>query len=191
MNFNFIQKLTIKNKLLIVAVLLIFLTVGIGYFVILPLASDIKDVKNDIEARRAKVERKYQQRKQMGDVAEKLEKIKSQSEVLNKPFALNTENLEFITKLEEAASGSGAQQDMNILIEEQTPKSFYNIIPIEIKTLGDIQSQMEYLVKLESLNEYINIDYLAINSASGQDNQDGDSRKVNMLIHARTYWADK
>jgi Tfp pilus assembly protein PilO len=195
MNFDFISKISIKSKLIATLVLLVIFTAGIGYFIILPLAADIENIKDGIEAKREEVERKYQQRKQMGDITKKLDNIRSQIDVLNRPFVLNSKNLEFITKLEQIAADSNVEQDLSLLVNKQESKDFYKVIPVEIKTAGDIRSQMEYLAKLESLDKYINIDYLIINSSSAgtfkKEEQSDGGQGVDMLINADTYWADK
>lgn len=214
MNMDFIKKISVKHKLVILPTLLLIFIVGIMYFAILPLMFDIKETKSEIKDKKKKVEAKHQQRKQIGENAKKVERIKSQSEILNKPFVLNSQNLEFITKLEEVAANSGVRQELDIVTKKKESEDLYTIIPLRIKTKGDVQSQVDYLAQLESLDEVINIDYLQMNSASiaspgteqrkdegGDEDRDEDEdrdtsvrqrkQKIEMSIQAKTYWADE
>lgn len=186
MNFDFFKKIPAKKKLMIASGFLILFVFCFAYFIIFPLMADIKSMSTEIEEKERKIKKKHQQKKLLAENKKKLEQIDSDSEVLNSFFVLDSKNLEFITKLEEVASNSNVEQDLRLITKEQSSKGFYRMIPLEIKTAGSMKSQLDYLVKLESLDEFIDIDYLAINSASS-----GEGSKADMLIRSDTYWAEK
>jgi len=195
MAIKFFRKLNARYKIIIIVCLLLAVAGGLAYGVIMPAFDSIQKMKKDIQVRRVEIERKYQQRKVIGDISKKVEKIKSQISLLNDPFVLNNKKLEFITKLEDLAERNRIQQDISLMTEEEKDMGVYKVIPIKILAVGEFQDQLNYLIGLETLKQYINADYLKISSQNRgpfQENSDEQKKpkKVKMLIRANTYWAE-
>jgi Tfp pilus assembly protein PilO len=197
MKFIDFKNINVRIKLGLSIILPVIVVVLLGYFVILPSAVKIINIKADIESKRAEIEEKYKDRKRLGSIAEHLEKIRAEIELLDQPFVNNSQNLEFITSLENVANDNNVEQSIDLMTEEADEREDYDRIPIRISTKGKFKDQMNYLLAIESLNEYLNIDYLKISSISKNMDRDSDKTemiedgKVQLLIRADTFWCDK
>ena len=166
------------------------------FYVLFPLASSIEKTKADIQTQRMEIEKKYEQRKEFGDVSDKLKEIESQLGILNKPFVLHDRKLEFITELEELANKNNVEQNINLQMEKAQERGFYRMIPLNIKTSAKFENQMDYLSGLETLDEYVNIYFLTLDSgqADSFEAETGEKEgadRIEMLIRANTFWAEE
>lgn len=196
MSFSKQKQLNVKVKLGFFVLLPLMVIILLSYFVILPSANKIVVIKQDVEKRRMEIEQKYENRKRMGDITGYFEKVKANIDVLNRPFVNNDQKLEFITSLEDIAVENNVEQRIDLRPQEAVTRDFYEVIPVSITTNGEFKDQFNYLLGLESLDEYININYLQINSASGRSEERGpagekNGNRVRFLIKADTFWCDK
>ena len=194
-NYKFLYRISSKYKMIIVLVLLLVFVIGLS-LLLLPTVDNIKEMKEDIQARRREVERKYEQRKEFGDISDKLKEIKSQLGLLNKPFVLDSKKLEFITELEKLAQENNVEQNIELKMDNAQKKGFYKSVPLNIRTSGEFKDQMKYLIGLESLEEYVNIHHLTLNSQQegafeAEVEEKEDRNQIEMLIRSRTYWAEE
>lgn len=195
-NYNFLHKINSKHKMAIVIGLLLVFVINIFLFLLLPTISDVKEIKKEIQAQRREVERQYEQRKEFGDISDKLKEIKSQLGLLNKPFVLNAKKLEFITELERLAQENNIDQEIELKMDKAQKRGFYRIVPLNISTSGEFRDQMKYLIGLETLDEYINVHYLILNSPEedsfeADTGEKEDRDQIEMLIRTHTYWAEE
>lgn len=192
MKFLSLPEMRTESKIMMAVGGAVLVGAALIYFVILPTIERIQEVNEDIQSQRAEVERKYKQRKKVGELAEQVDTVMSQVSWLNKPFVLDSRKLEFVTSLEQLAAEKGVEQDLELEISDSEEKDFYEVIPITITTSGSFDRQLDYLVGLETLSEYINIRYLKMGSKRlEKEVSEEEGEEINMLILADTYWAEE
>ncbi len=190
MNLIDFKNISVKIKLGLFITLFIIITLLFSYFVIIPSAIKIVNIKNDIKAKRTTIEKKYEDRKKIGNVDKHIKEIKTNIQLLDKPFVNNNQKLEFITTLESLATKNNVEQSIDLITSEISDKNFYKIIPTRISVKGKFEDIFNYSLGIESLNEYLNVQYLKISSISETGTREKERKKVKLLIKADTFWCD-
>ncbi len=192
MNFNNIsKKISLKKKIIIISVLFPLAIGGLILLVIVPTVKDIKNIKNEIEAQRIDLEIKYKKGQSINKLTKDLEVIEPQLLKLNRILIGKDKVLEFITELEEVASSQGVEQKINLAAPKNTAKDGYKKTPLQIITNGNFIKQLNYLINLEAMNYYININSLELKAGYSRPiSHEGQTpeRPISMLIFADTYW---
>ncbi len=161
---------------------------AIVYFIIIPTLNNIKEANTDIIKRKTDLERRYNESKELKRTAQKINRIDPQIELLNKAFINKNRELEFITTLESIANNNSVVQTIN-LGSFQGEISTYTKIPLELILTGKLNNIMNYLIDLETLYYYININLLDLSNNSRVISQDLNGQNViTMTIKADTYW---
>ncbi len=190
MNFNDIsKKIDLRKK--IIAVIIIFpLTIaGIIYFIVIPSINNIMGIRNEIEAQRIDLEIKYKKGQSLKKLSENLKTVTPQIAKLDKIFINKDNVLGFITTMEKIADDNRVSQNINLLSSKSIARNGYKKIPLQITVNGDFIKQLNYLISLEALNYYININSLELTSSGrSTPGRQGEKNNINMLIFADTYW---
>jgi Tfp pilus assembly protein PilO len=189
-----IKKLTTvntKKKIIIGSIAFPLIIGSIIYFIVLPTIKDIEKMRNEIEMQRVDLEMKYIKGQSLKKLSENLKTIEPQLAKLDKIFIDQDQVLEFVTTLEEIANINGIDQKINLMPEKSVKKNRYKKIPLQIFASGNFFKQLNYLMDLETLNYYININSIELTAgavrSAAKEEQDME-RDVNMLIFADTYW---
>lgn len=183
MNVSNFIKINLKTKI-IIACALFPLAIGcVIYFVVFPTINDIRGIKNEVEAQRIDLEVKYQKGQNLNNLTKNLKIIEPQLSSLDKIFIKQDKVLDFITTLENTANNNGVSQKINLATTNSAKNDGYQKTPLQLITSGNFINQLRYLITLENLNYYTNINSLEFTSG-GQNSEGG----VNMLVFADTYW---
>jgi Tfp pilus assembly protein PilO len=185
MNFKIFSKFNLKQKILASILIFIVFIFVIVYFTILPSVKDILIIKNDIYAQKVDLEKKYKKGQNLRSLTEKLTKAEERMYVLDQALVKSTDNLKFITTLEGIAEKNNVILKINIPKTEEANSVFYKI-PIQIYSQGLIKDQIKYLIDLETLNFYLNVNSLEITSSATQV---AGGASVSMFLTADTYWS--
>ncbi len=177
------KKIGLKNKIIILVVLLIGFFAILSYFIIMPTISDILNMKDAINQQRHDLEKKYLQGQSLRRLSENLKKTEPQLTTLNNVFIDQNRALEFVTTLEGIAAKNNVSQKINLMTDNAVEYSVYKKIPLQVMVEGDFPSILNYLIDMESLNYYININNLDIVKSNDTGKND-----VVMQITADTYW---
>lgn len=190
MEFKEIVKLNLKNKIILsIGSFFIFIFIVI-YFVIFPSIRDIKNIRDDIEAQRVDLERKYVKGQSLKSLSEKLAKAEEKIHVLDQVFIGEEDGLEFVTTLEGIAGKNNIKQKINLLPSLVTDSSYYQLVPLQLFPQGNFNQLLDYLTGLETLNYYINIKSLDLSSSSRTVALETEAPQgnVSLFIIADTYW---
>jgi len=182
MKLNFIEKLSLKKKIIIVFGVLISVVIVLTILVIIPSIKNIKEIATDIMSRRADVEKKYIKGMNLNKLTNGLKTIEPQLNKLDDIFVEENKMLDFITTLEKIAEKNKITQKINPALTQKVSYDNYKKIPLQIFSQGNYINQIKYLDEIESLNYYINvklIELTGVNSANGE---------ISMLLIADSYW---
>ncbi len=186
MDLKILSKFDLKQKIAISIVVFLVFVFIIIYFTILPSVKDILIIKNDIYAQKLDLEMKYQKGQNLRSLTEKLIRAEERIGMLDQAFVSGDDDLKFITTLEGVADNNNVSHKINLSKTDETGNVFSKV-PIQFISQGSVINQLNYLVDLETLNFYININSLEITSAAKQ--LDGSQFKnVSMFMSADTYW---
>ncbi len=192
MNFNNIsKKIGLRKKIIIIIILLPSTIAGIIYFVVISSINDIKRFKDEIETQRIDLEIKYKKGQSLKKLSEDLKTVKPLISELDKIFINEDNVLGFITTLEKIAGDNRISQNINLLSSKSFAKNGYKKTPLQITTSGEFIGQLNYLIDLEALDYYININSLELTSSDSPSSVPGGQaggKNINMLIFADTYW---
>lgn len=172
----------------------------IYYFVILGAMTEVKRLRGDIISEKIKIEKNIAREKNMSELSDVVKKIEPQMEKFSQIFINYNRELEFITQLENIAAKNNVKPSLNLLSAEKDSEktdNFYSKVPISIEASGNFDDLINYIIELESLKYYININKLDISSISSSRSQllsspdlpgaqTGNNYTVSMS--ATTYW---
>jgi len=195
MTLSKIKNLKTKSKMLILFIFSLLAVLIVVCFVILPKGEYIKDTCQQITERRKFLEERYLKLKNIRENKKDIDSIKKDLGKLDEVFVKHSEDLEFIQTLEAVANKNNVEQliileDIN---KEMEGKEYEEII-LEINLESSFLNVMKYLIDLETLKYYVNVESLSISSlkSSSVNSSDNEnilaSSKVNCKITASTYW---
>ncbi|MCK4554354.1 type 4a pilus biogenesis protein PilO [Candidatus Parcubacteria bacterium] len=189
---NNLIKLNLKKKISISIVIFILIIGGLIYFVVMPTINDIKKMGEEIENLRIDLEQKYIKGQSLRQLTENLKKIEPQLVILDQIFIKQNYELEFITKLEEIADQNNVSQTINLDTAKINKDKSYQTLPLRLSMRGNYKNIMNYLISMEALNYYINIDSMDLSSASAKLSATPEVQttfsNISLTISANTYW---
>jgi Tfp pilus assembly protein PilO len=182
-------KLDLRSKIIISFLGFFLIILSIIFFVVVPSVRDIVNIKNNIEEQRLELERKYVKGQSLRNLSKKIETVEKRMDEVNNIFVDIDKGLEFITALENLAESKKIIQKINITLDNESGGDEFEKIPIQLYTQGIFKNQMEYLLGIELMDYYININSIEISPYSsltgGAENYGGH---VNLLLSADTFW---
>jgi len=185
-------KLNLRKKIIASVVVCILFLFSIVYFIIVPSVKDIRNIGSEIEEQRIDLEKKYLRGQNLKKLAEKLAKVEGKIKALDQVFINQNRGLEFITTLERVAAENNVSQKINLLTVPSENEDFFKKTPLQLFTQGSFLKQLSYLMGLENLNYYVNINSFEISAGPPQIPISGSEtvsyNNVNLLISADTYW---
>jgi Tfp pilus assembly protein PilO len=182
-------KLDLRSKIIISFLGFFLIILSIIFFVVVPSVRDIVNIKNNIEEQRLELERKYVKGQSLRNLSKKIETVEKRMDEVNNIFVDIDKGLEFITALENLAESKKIIQKINITLDNESGGDEFEKIPIQLYTQGIFKNQMEYLLGIELMDYYININSIEISPYSsllgGAENYGGH---INLLLSADTFW---
>lgn len=178
---NFYKNFKLKNKIILLNIVIAVIIVFVLYFIIIPNVEIIKKIQFDIQSQLIELENKYKKSQSLRQVSDNLKQIEPQISLLDQVYIKQDQELLFITALEDLATKNHITQKLNLgnVKVNTTPQKSI----LQINTQGNFVDQIGYLRGLESLNYYINIKTIEIYKNS-TDNQESTS----MTLVVDTYW---
>lgn len=189
MNFSSYKKLGLKERILLINLALLGISGSLIYFLILPNIEDINQIKKEIDVQLIDLEMKYQRGQSIKKLNTSLKKIEPEIETLNRAFIKESEQVAFITDLEELATEHNLKQKLTM---GKAQKSAGNLkkIPLQILLEGSYLTMLSYLHSLETLDSYVNINSIEIDGASAANIDENGMSKNNIVMNLTvdTYW---
>lgn len=167
----------IKIYLLIITGL-VLLTI---FFLIRPNLLEIKKLSQRIENEQKTLEELRLKGQTLSKAKKELKEIEGKIPLVEKAFLLEGRELEFITSLEEISRRNNISQDINLGTKQEF-KNGYKVMPVNLSLRGDFVNFIKYLLEIEKLDFYFNIDSLNITTLPGEKNE------INISLAAKTYW---
>jgi Tfp pilus assembly protein PilO len=187
-----LKKISLKNKIVVINVLLISVVVAISYFITMPSVAEIKKMQSEIDAQKIDLEEKYQKGQSLKRLTESLKVIEPRLELLDLVFINQNRELEFITALERIASERNVSQKITLAPPQQLPGKQLKSSALQLAVGGDFIAVYDYLSDLETLNYYINIGNIELIAGTAPaPNLIDDGRPaglISMNISASVYW---
>jgi Tfp pilus assembly protein PilO len=186
MNFSNIKKINYLNRIYLLTGIFSAILFVLINLVITPTISEIKDTKKNVVNQKNELEKKLNREKNLVTLNENLKKIGPEVDFLSQIFIDKDKELEFITTLEGIASKNSINQSLNLGTERSVKFGQYIKTPIEISADGRYNDMVDYLINIENLKYYININSLDLVF----DGQDASSKykKGRIQISADSYW---
>lgn len=144
------------------------LIVSIGLFIIIGWSS-IKEIKNlslQIEEQRSQLEELYLRGKNIKQTLQQYHEIKPTINTIDNIYIKRGEELKFITTLENIANTQGINQEPKLVYQPNNS----NTLQLELNTTANLNRIIKYLMGLESLDYYINIDTIRLSKSSSWTN---------------------
>jgi ABC-type antimicrobial peptide transport system permease subunit len=182
-------KIKLKTRIIISFFGFFLIVLSIIFFIVIPSVKDIVSIKNNIEEQRNELERRYIKGQGLRDLSEKIESVEERIDDINNIFVDKSKGLEFITALENLADSKNVNQKIDISLDNGEIVNEFEKIPIRLYTQGTFNNQMDYLLGLELMDYYININLIEINpyapvEKSGEENEN----YISLLLLADTFW---
>ncbi len=189
MNLNKNKKINHKkrelNKLIALVVFCIFLV----SLAILPLINKINSLSKKVISEKANIVNKLSKEKNIISLTKELEEVEPILVKFDKIFINDTNQLEFITEVENIATRNKIKQKINLTPPENLSNSKFTIAPIVFNAQGELKDVFQYIKEIESSEFQINIEKVEFNSSSVTSTESGlESVKVTLKLIANTYW---
>ncbi len=168
-----------KNITQIILILLIFLFLFL--FFVYPNFKKIKSLSQEIRNYYIQLEKLYQEGQLLQNVVKDLKLIEPRIDELSKSLISKNEELDFITTLEKLADDNQINQELRIGSYQETQDKTYKILPIQLAIQANFSQLINYLIQINKLDHYININYIVI---SRTDN----NSQIMASMEANTYW---
>jgi len=192
MILNKFRNLSVKIRILIILVLSVLAIFLIVYFIIIPRVNFIKEKGEEIVERRQFLEEQYIKAKKFREDNQDMQLVDEDIDKLDEVFVKYDNDLEFIETLEGVALENNIDQKISLNSTKSEEEKDFEKIRLEISAEGDFFNIMNYLIDLEILSYYININSLDIYKLGSQgiNNQEDlpNLSKVFCKIIADTYW---
>ena len=186
MNLNKLNNLNLKTKAQILISLYVLSAILLIYFYILPTATSIESIKTDIFTEKVAHEKKLNREKNYASLGSKVKEIEPQMGILENIYINVNRKLEFITTLEGAAADSDVEQKLNLNLKFNSDGTAKKV-PLIIDLNGSYPAIMDYLIAIETIPYYININFFSLNLSSPAKEEIAFDR-YNLRLNANTYW---
>ncbi|MBI4652958.1 hypothetical protein HY750_01770 [Candidatus Kuenenbacteria bacterium] len=146
-----INKIIITSAIFLISILLIL------FYIILPTINEIKKLNKYIYQEQKDLEIKFQIGETIKKIRQNFLKIKPYFPQLNNIYLTEDKKIEFFTLLEKTAQKCNLKLDLNLL-----PLESSEIIALQFDLEGEYFDFLKYLIDLEKLDYYININKILI-----------------------------
>ncbi len=188
-----LNNLSYKNKILYLTIIFLIIFFTIFYVVIKPSIKNTELLRVQIIDQKVELEKNLTKDARMVKLSDKVKKIEPQIDKINNIFIKKNQELEFITLLEGVASENKITQKINFDPSNAKKFSNYSKSQIKITAKGEYKNIINYLKKLESLQNYINIYSLNLTSSNLSskqktlDDKNYINKQINLAISAYIY----
>jgi Tfp pilus assembly protein PilO len=197
MILDILQKTSLKNKISASLAFFVIAFFCLIYFIVIPTMRDIKVMGQDIENQRIDLETKYIKGYTLKQLTENLKEIQPKLSQLDQVFINKNRELEFITTLENRADQASVNQKINLSSPQTAANQKFQKNSLQLSTQGEFNQQLKYLMDLEALSYYINVNLIELTPTNGSEtagvisqtnSASNQASRINMLINADTYW---
>jgi len=179
------KNISYKQKVLIALSLNLIVLFLIVYFFITPYIDSVKAANKALIGRRTEFETMLIKEKKFSKISQNLSKIESEIDKIDRAFINKNNKLEFITMIEGLAEHNSLSLDMNIDFEAIEKNK---TVPLRLTVIGTYNNLMNFLVSIENLNYYINVNDVSISSAGRSATGNENESSFTMNINSNTYW---
>ena len=149
--------MSFRLKIIISIISVTIIILAIIMLVIIPTINDIRTISAAIFQERVDLEEKYLRGQLLKKTVSDFEKIKPQKDVLDSIFIHESDELAFISTLEDLSTENGVQQTLNLETRNIRENKGIKYFPLKITVEGSFVQVMNYLSGLENLKYYFNI----------------------------------
>ncbi|MEK7167255.1 MAG: hypothetical protein AAB732_02495 [Patescibacteria group bacterium] len=151
------------NKIIITCALFLILVLSILFFIIFPTIRAIKELNQYIYQEQKNLEVKFQSGKKIKETRQNFLKIKPYLSQINNIFLIEDKKIEFFSILEKIAQKYNLKFNLNLIFLESPEK-----ISLKFDLEGEYFNFLKYLIDLERLDYYININEISINEITSE-----------------------
>lgn len=180
------MKFHIPHKALLVNILIITLIAVQIAFITLPNLVTIDRIKKDIGDQYAEVSRQLALGQTTKKILEDLKNIRPLLEKIAGFFLKESEQLTFITTLENLALKNNLEIKLQLsdIPENDVTEEEIFTIPLSLTLTGSYTDTIKFLIEMQNQSFYINITNLSINASREQK----DDPDITTSLRANTYW---
>jgi len=155
-----------RVKIITILITMLLVIAVIVLFIVLPTIREIKRIQQEIHTERVDLERKYARGQLLRETLENFERIKPNKKKLDSIFILEGQELAFITTLEHIAAKNNVSQKISL---QAIGSEFAGAeaLPLTLSAQGSFQNVLQYLIDVERLNYYFNVNSLTMTGADG------------------------
>ena len=146
---------------------IVLLFFAIIAFIIYPNVRDIISINNKTRNERMELEKKLAQGLNIGQIKKDLVEIQSSLGGLDDILIKQTQELEFVTKIEAIAAADGVSLNINSDFTGQKIGDRLKQIPLQINVSGNYNNMIKFLADIETLPYYYNINLITASGKQG------------------------
>ena len=174
-----------RNKLIITLVIFAVLVGAASYFLIKPLIGQINKLDQDITASREELAVLTTEQVDLQEVQQNREDVLSKKNEIV-PLITTRENIRgFVESLELIAQETNLEQKIGLPDLQDTDE--LTNVPLGLTINGSYQDLLNYLLKLELLDQHININAIDLQSTGKTINESGE-QEIKAVISATIMW---
>lgn len=156
------MSITMRHKIIYTIAGVIIVFGALLMLVIVPAFVEIRQIVSAIHREQTELELRYQQGQRTKKIIAEYRKIEPRRDLLNRIFIPSGDELEFITTLERL------QKDYRVEISPTVDPSANDLgpnapLPLTVTVRGNYIETLRYLIAVERLSYYFNIDSVTVN----------------------------
>lgn len=184
------KNLDYKKRALLSLVLTTIVLLSIVYFFVFSYLDKVEEANHSLSNHRIEFETRLIKEEKISKIDKNLTDIAPDVKSIEKTFIDENNKLEFITMLEGLADKNLVNLEIKIDFNKIDPKNKSNYLNLNL--LGSYSNLMNFLVSIENLDYYINVNNInlssPINNSGSVAGVPSDTRNLTMNIGALTYW---
>ncbi len=190
MKFN--KNLNYKQRAFLGLTINIAIMIAISYFFVFSYFNRVINANAMLINHRVEFEIKLIKEEKFSKISKNLSEIENDVKRIENAFIDQNKKLEFITMFEGLADDNRVEMMMNINFDKMNPKD--KSIPLNLSLTGNYDSLMNFLVSIENIKPYININQVNLRSSSSNTKKPTSlgnipsNNNLTMTIVALSYW---
>lgn len=174
-----------KNHFLLTSVIFAGLFLVIFFLLVIPTIRQINKINKDVFEERKRLENLYASGQLQKKVIGRYNQAKEKAGFLEEIFLREGQELEYITKIENAAAAADVSVKINLGESEAEGNPDLSKLRFSFEGKGGWENLLQWLQKIEATPQYTNISEI---TAVASAERNSTSTAASLKINAETYW---
>ena len=176
----------LKNRFTISAISFALVLAALIILMVIPAIQEIKIINNQVHDERLRLELLYEKGQVKAMVQKNYLSIKQDAKFLENILSKESQELEYISAVENIAQSHGIEIAMSAGKVKRTPEQRFSELEFTFTLAGKWENILKWINGVENLSQYTNMKEMSVSIFPDKINE--NIRKANVTISADTFW---